>query len=386
MIAFLLGEIYIHMQNFKEGLKGDKREQINSLGIYELRGLARALGIKSPTTKLRNQLIDEILTALETGEVVEPRLTRKGRPFKQLVHLEDIVSFAKDNNDGFDNIAILNQDVPQFTLKPASIEKMTGVLKTDKKPAYFIDLKTHNKVFINEQIMQSFNLQNYDLLCVEAYEINENKQFSASKLLSINNVSASRYEAKSQVNLAKVMPSKFLYLEKGEILLGGRNHIITSGPLFMNNTLKELLGCLNSQNAINVFVGLNLCYEDRFYVFGCKNLINFTTDYLSNREVAQEMVEDALNFVQRMVSMGNNVNVVLYDAATIMTILNQNIGEDKSAINVMEENQLFKKLFALAGAYENDLCVTIIATCDESDKEEAIIKQDVLKISNNIND
>lgn len=374
------------MQNFKEGLKGDKREQINSLGIYELRGLARALGIKSPTTKLRNQLIDEILTALETGEVVEPRLTRKGRPFKQLVHLEDIVSFAKDNNDGFDNIAILNQDVPQFTLKPASIEKMTGVLKTDKKPAYFIDLKTHNKVFINEQIMQSFNLQNYDLLCVEAYEINENKQFSASKLLSINNVPASRYEAKAQVNLAKVMPSKFLYLEKGEILLGGRNHIITSGPLFMNNTLKELLGCLNSQNAINVFVGLNLCYEDRFYVFGCKNLISFTTDYLSNSGVAQEMVQDALNFVQKMVLIGNNVNVVLYDSATIMTILNQNIGEDKSAINVIEENQLFKKLFALAGAYENDLCVTIIATCDESDKEEAIIKQDVLKISNNIND
>lgn len=369
------------MQNFNNNSEDDKRAQITLLGIYELRGLARALGIKSPTTKLRNQLIDEISTALVTGEVVEPRASRKGRPFKQLAHLDDIITFAKNQNDDFEKIAILNQDIPEFTLKPASIEKMTGVLKANKKPAYFIDLRSLHKVFVSEQMIQSFNLTNSDLLCVEAYKINENNQFSASKILSINSVTAGKYEPKSALALTKVMPSKFLYLENGEVLLGGRNHMITSGPLFMNNTLKELLGCLGNQKAFNIFVGLNMCYEDRFYVFGCKNLINFTTDYLNSSMDAQEMVQDALDLAERLLEQGNSVNIVLYDAATIMSILNQNSGEEK---NALEENQLFKKLFALAGAYENDATITVIATCDESDKEEAIIKQDVLKISNNI--
>ena len=33
---------------------------VRKLGIYELRGLARELGISSPTTKRRSELVDQI--------------------------------------------------------------------------------------------------------------------------------------------------------------------------------------------------------------------------------------------------------------------------------------------------------------------------------------
>jgi len=53
---------------------------MNNLGIYELRNYARAIGVHSPTTKKRQQLLNEI-SAIEKGTLnpVTKLLGRKPR-------------------------------------------------------------------------------------------------------------------------------------------------------------------------------------------------------------------------------------------------------------------------------------------------------------------
>ena len=49
------------------------------MGIYELRNFARVIGVSSPTTKLKPQLIDEI-TRIQQGTLKPNTKSRRGRP------------------------------------------------------------------------------------------------------------------------------------------------------------------------------------------------------------------------------------------------------------------------------------------------------------------
>lgn len=359
-------------QNFE-----DLKQQISMLGIYELRGLARACGIKSPTTKLRSELVEEVIAALSTGDFFQPQQIRKGRPVKQLVNLGGILESIIALNEPSSSAVVFNQNVVDQPSKNAGVERMMGVLRIDKESSYLVDLKTHNNVYVGGNLIQKHGLIAGDLLQIEAVKLAQINTFSAIKILSINNTNADGFKREKHQGFTQALPSKFLHLEYGEVLLGGRNYILTSSPLFMNNQLKQLISALSKQNAQNIFIGLNLSYEDRAFIFGCQNIIAFTTSYLDSPQSARTIVQDAYSVAVNMHNSGKNVNVIIYDAATVISVLNQDA-------RLNENNHLFKQIFSLASAYENDLTLTVVATCDECDKQEGIIKQDVIKISYNI--
>ena len=77
-------------------MKKDQREEkellIKQLGVFELRGLARELGIISPTTKKRDELIELILNKFDEGNIIDSNGKRKGRPYKKLSSLDDIMN------------------------------------------------------------------------------------------------------------------------------------------------------------------------------------------------------------------------------------------------------------------------------------------------------
>ena len=74
--------------------------EVKKLGIFELRGLAREVGVPSPTTKKREELIDSILERISKGKLDEVVITKKGRPFKKLAVVDNILN-AVATNDKF---------------------------------------------------------------------------------------------------------------------------------------------------------------------------------------------------------------------------------------------------------------------------------------------
>ena len=63
-------------------------EQLNAMGIFQLRDLARKLGHHSPTDKRKQELIEFILTAKEAPvQSEETGKKRRGRPPKNMVEV-----------------------------------------------------------------------------------------------------------------------------------------------------------------------------------------------------------------------------------------------------------------------------------------------------------
>ena len=58
--------------------------EVKRLGIFELRALAREVGVQSPTTKKREELIVNILERINNGQLDDVVVTKKGRPYKRL--------------------------------------------------------------------------------------------------------------------------------------------------------------------------------------------------------------------------------------------------------------------------------------------------------------
>lgn len=363
------------MEEYLKSLNEEQRnEYINSLGIYELRGLARALGIKSPTTKVREKLVEEINETLLTGKISQPRDTRKGRPYKQLSHLKDILSVVTgkvqiETPSPDARFAILNQDVPIFNTSSDEVKKMCGIVSTQLPTACFIDLKSGHKVFLSEQFMNENSLKNDMYVEVEAYKINDSNCYYAQKLISC-------IGEKDSINLSRILPSKFNEFEDGQILLGGRNVVLTDAQMFMCPTLKNLLKSLDKQDAVNIFVGLDVCFEDRFFLFELGNFTNFITQYEGEKVSGASRIEEAMTFLSLMLSQGKSVNLIIYDVATLFSALEN----EKNSDNQCVVTQL-RKLMSQAAAYENDQSVTVIASINIDDAQEKLFRNEIVKIS-----
>ena len=73
-----------------------KEQQLNDLSIFALRELARRTGVTSPTSKRKNELIDEIIAIREGRQQPSTSSTRQGRPPKNFMFNLDSVSEQND--------------------------------------------------------------------------------------------------------------------------------------------------------------------------------------------------------------------------------------------------------------------------------------------------
>ena len=154
----------------------EKREAISNFGIYELRALARAVGIPSPTTKKRDFLVDAIMDALNSNNVELVQKTTKGRPFKKLESMDSILSVIGDNTVkqfeipktySYDDLVTFAQEIPVFEYHSEDVIKKEGVLRQVKKTCYFMDLLENVVVFIPGEFIEKYSLKNWIKTIIE---------------------------------------------------------------------------------------------------------------------------------------------------------------------------------------------------------------------------
>ena len=195
-----------------------KIEIVKSLGIYELRGLARVLGIKSPTTKVRETLIESILVTLVNGKPSEPQMSRKGRPYKKLAHLDNIVSMIANQpvvEVNYETVSEFNQELPIFSYKGEELLKVSGVLRHGKVSSYFVDLKKGYHVFVSQDLMNLKKLTTGDFIEGVAFKINDNQQYYIKELTKANGALFKDYSLMENQDNDQVLPSEFLRVSAG---------------------------------------------------------------------------------------------------------------------------------------------------------------------------
>ena len=65
------------------------QQMLDMLGVYELRELARSIGVSSPTTKKREILCKEIIEISNGSVKVDLNTSKKGRPPKTLTKISN---------------------------------------------------------------------------------------------------------------------------------------------------------------------------------------------------------------------------------------------------------------------------------------------------------
>ncbi len=380
-------------KRFDESTNFDaKREIVLSLGVYELRGLARVLGVKSPTTKKREDLISQILSILESNQEISlGEIGKRGRPFKSLSSVKnilDIISSAKEEEEKsirfstFEEITEFNQEMPSFTLQSSDIFPSSGVLRKGKTFGYFVDSSCQRMVFVAPDQIQKYNLDTGDFLDCAVFEINNGDKCFVKKINRINGVNIDEYKAEIFSDYTQTLPNP-KEIEGKIVSHGGRNVLLTDAPLYLNSKIKPILASF--EGAKRVFLGVNLCFEDKSFVANENNIFAFTSNYSGKIADGYDRIVDAINFVERMNELNEEVFMLIGDFANVVNCLDAYFEDDASPMVLGHKDKtvvIVKKLVSLAMAKNNNKNITNLIVCNNIDIEDQLVKNELVKISN----
>lgn len=182
-------------------------EKLEQLGIYELRSLARTMGVVSPTSKKREQLITEIRN-IKNGFQKPVFNNRFGRPVKSINSQGDLFSNFIIKGDKEleqlikpqvedDSYIVLDQNIDLSKLPlTTNLIEIRGILrKTDTGTFYLLDtlkLKTRSCVLFDAQDIKNYDLIVGDMIHGTAFVYQKQGYAKIKDISEINGVVASK--------------------------------------------------------------------------------------------------------------------------------------------------------------------------------------------------
>ena len=301
----------------------DREILVYDLGIFELRGLARKLGVPSPTTKRRDELISLILEKIKSGNVIDQTGKKKGRPFKTLSAIDEIYSSITTNSSddeyyfqdynslqsNFNSQIVFRQDLDKKIYKEEQFS-CVGIVRENKDQLFFYDMESDRPVYISSLLEYYMNLRVGDKVCVHAQEMNENSQLKAVEILTINDISVRDYRPYIKEEKDLIISNQKFSIEQKEIYLGRRNLVQYNQDVYENeDELNSLIEKCKNDNKQLIVLGVNLSYEDMI-MFKNYNLDKFVTGYGRRDAHNFALIIDAINYCDRLDELERDV--VLY--------------------------------------------------------------------------
>lgn len=377
-------------------MKKDKREGkellVRQLGVFELRGLARELGITSPTTKKRDELIKLILMKFEKGEIVDDIGKRKGRPCKKLSTIDDILNTLANNykeEDAkpllFENIITFAQAAPNYSKKSSTANKVesSGITRIYNSDKQFYDAALQAYVFVKD-IKYANLLQVGDKVKALAQSTENQSQYVASEILSINNINAEEYSLNHFEKGDEIISQKTIPYGEGIVYEGRRNSILLENDIYENEDFINLSKYCNENDIKLVVLGTNTSFEDQIY-FKSIDFENFTTKYGTSNEANFNSIVDSIQYVQGLSQQGKNVLFYILDICEIMRVLDKCfVKEEDEEGHKKPSIVVIKKIVSLGMAYKNGGNISLILGYNEKDKQDKFLSQDILKICKKI--
>lgn len=382
-------------------------EILNTLGIYELRELARSIGVSSPTTKKREQLCTEILDISSGAVKVEAKQNKKGRPPKTITKITtmvkdyippEILKLQKPiERESYSNILMLAQNPSIYGQINSNVNKQIfGYLDSINGHFYLNNLK-NNELFkfitfyVPDEIISKYNLREGDK--VLAYgKISDNYDCGIlEEVLKINDVDVSNWNSKR-----KVYDISAFDIPSVDTVVFGKN--IKKGErtisYFQNDEdailaiVKEIENLSRNNNLDEklVFVGIELAPEVIYYGRLNKNLEMFATTYYNNLDESYNAIINAINFCNSTLKDGKSVRMFIFDIMGLVTRLDQYFASQMASY--MGHNisgvQLVKKLVGMGKAISKDLTITTHSVAFESQRNDEFIVNEINKIAKTI--
>ena len=373
----------IKEENYKE-----QELLVRELGVFELRGLAREVGVPSPTTKKREELISLILQKFKDGMVIDPKRKAKGRPYKKLSSIEDIVSTMTNsarNNDEpltYESILTFAQNKPKFTTaEDDTVYTFEGI--TRKSDEYMVLFCEEKCVYIKD-IDNAEKLNAGDQVKVEAKALSSKNQYRATKILSINDFDASDYQPETCDNGEEIISNQTIPYGDIKIFVGRRNAHLFEEDLYENDNFASLTKYCKDNNINLLVLALNTSFENQI-IFKNLDFKNFTTQYGSNNIINFNKVIDTINHAQNLIERGENVIVFILDIIEVLRTLDKCFVKEnhEKGEHCQQTIIIADKIMSLGKAYKASSS-TIVLGYNEQDKDEKFFNENILRVSKKI--
>lgn len=367
--------------------KNYKEETLNSLGIYELRELARKVGVASPTTKKREELEHEILE-INKGNLNPVKSSNRGRPPKTISNVEKYLDI------------FVPKEFIETSLKTKSDEKLFASLKFNKKTEldktlhffkgylrktisgyfYFRDLENFDCVVsVPDLMINEYKLLEGDLLSGSARKMTSMDYFLLTELKFVNYKAPQKERSLFDVdqlvldeiplvsNLNFNFGSKILYIDENfkQGLLKLKN-----STLSLQSNYKLIFLCVN----ISVYNKLSLTKD-----FNGEFLCSYMNDHPQNH---YETITNAINHVELLMREGEKVALVIFDLMGLLKSIEDFFSLENNKTGFQENfeaERLVKKLFNLARVLANGGGCTVFANCLKIEKEHDFYKKTLIK-------
>ncbi|MBQ8792170.1 MAG: hypothetical protein IJZ62_00930 [Clostridia bacterium] len=353
---------------------------VQRLGVFELRALAREIGIPSPTTKKRDELVAMIMQSFEKGVSQEAKVQKRGRPYKKLNSLDEIIGSVIDDNKSemnYESVIALAQEEKPVAIMQGEITRLEGICRVSDKNVTLHTLIGNDVVFVSD-IYGIEKLENGDLVEVTAQRINENS-YKALSISLINGQSAVSFQRKEYPLGEEVISGRTITCGNRKIVDGRRNACLLKEDLYENDELKQLKDFCDKNNIKLVIVGTNTSFENQIMFKGLNVKYNFTTPYDSNARVNLNKTIDGLNFADNCLKNGEDVMLIVADLGGLLLGLDENF--DKESDKHSKETEIItKKMLSLAGAFDSGKSLTLVMYYSDVDSADKFITYDLLRV------
>ncbi len=251
-------------------MQKDTDNRIEDLGIYELRNLARKVGVQSPTSKKRDVLLTEIRDILQGKKDPYTKKDGRGRPSKDTMSYDDVVYSGAYGQNNY----ILAKEKPMFfhqnnisydadETNEMSVEGIVdinmgnGMIRVSKYDYHCED------IYISNSLLQQYHLTAGDYVKGTAKIVDYDHPRKIIDISFINGVSVDRYQQQSSVVVKK----------KGDIFLCDKEQVEEGKRSFWLYDSKENL------SDIGLELAQELCGKDKIVFYLCLNNLDCDSMY-----------------------------------------------------------------------------------------------------------
>ncbi len=368
---------------------------VRELGVFELRGLAREFGINSPTTKKRDELIDLIMKVLHGEKNNEAFNRRKGRPYKKISTLNDIINsmINKSTNTAktpelvFENVSVFNfaQDVPDFSLMQDDSGEFVGyVRKTENRYLSIYDKKYEKWIYIREDLRFFNKIYVGDKVKLKAQSLSNENQYVATEIIEINDVNAEEYmpKLKEKNEGNEIISNEKIPFGEGYAFVGRRNVFDNKQDLYENDNFKNLTTFCKQSGYKLLLLGVNISFESEIALKNIGNFIDFTTVYGTKNIINFNQVIDAINNCQNLLNRGEKVVLFVTDVMEVLNCLDECFEQEEDHLE--RAKVVMRKLLSLGRAFDDGRNCTLIMGYSKYDLSDKFLTSEILKISKEI--
>ena len=316
-------------------------KQLNEFNIFGLREYARRTGVASPTSKRKEQLIQEIL-AIQSGEM-KPHIakTKQGRPPKEFGY--EFVDNMARSDIGLTKVVTFNQHAEGFEV--GGIKTVVGYVEIFANNSALLNVLEHNEFvsyFVSPSIVENFGLRFGDKICAEI-ELKDG-QVVIKSILNINDCPISR-SGKTRKNFEKLtheIPTENVKFEnksfeKFEIKKG------ESVYFYGNNNNENTISLIKLLNAAKfdrkIYLNISVADKNRIFLNELKNSEQFAVNLTADVDVAKKAIMLSVERAKRAMENGEDVAILIDDLLSVKSVDNDVMTMLKSIVTITKNTK-----------------------------------------------